>query len=362
MFTNEEIKQLDNILQGVNLVFSIRDALSDDLKLIYINKAYEDVWGISRDEVLKNPTASIDLVHPDDKEKVIQGYKMFVAGHFDYENSFRIVRSDGELRWLHAKSFSIKNKQGTIYQVIGVVNDITEQKKFEQKISKLNYVQDNIIKMLAHDLKSPISGMKFIAELIGNELKQNKLNDVVNHNDQIITSCDDTLKLMDDLLSHVKISSDGVSLSKTTLLVEDEIENICKRFEDRILQKKINLVLPSTITFLKLDQLRFHQIISNLLSNAIKFSHANGAIEVEVVTERNYIQISIIDFGIGIPLEMKRGVFDLFTKSARTGTQGEKSTGLGMAITKDLVQLHNGTIKVIDTVPRGTTFVIRIPK
>jgi two-component system sensor histidine kinase VicK len=362
MFTADKIKQLDDILQGVNLVFSIRDALSDDLKLIYINKAYEDIWGVPREEILKNPTASINLVHPDDKEIVIQDYKMFVAGHFDYENDFRIVRSDGELRWIHAKSFSIKNKQGKIYQIIGVVSDITEQKNFEQEISKLNSVQDNIIKMLAHDLKSPISGMKFIAELISKELKQDKLVDVINHNDQIITSCDDTLKLMDDLLSHVKISRDGVFLSKTTLLVEDEIENICKRFENRILQRKINLVLPSTITFLKLDQLRFHQIISNLLSNAIKFSHVNGSIEVEVVSVKNYIEIYIKDFGIGIPSEMKHEVFDLFTKTARTGTQGEKSTGLGMAITKDLVQLHNGTIKVIDTVPQGTTFIISFPK
>jgi len=362
MYTTKEIKQLDNILQGVNLVFSIRDALSVDLKLVYVNEAYEEIFGVPRANIIKDPKFSIDLVHPDDKEKVIKGYQKFASGYFDYENEFRIIHPNGQIKWLHAKSYSIKNQQGIIYQIIGVVDDITEQKNFEYKIGKLNDIQDNIIKMLAHDLKSPISGMKFIAELIYSELKHDKLGQVLEHNDQIIHSCDDTLKLMDDLLSHVKISVDDIDLTKTTLLVEKEIENICKRFDSKILQKKINLILPSTITFLNLDQLRFHQIISNLLSNAIKFSHVNGEIDLCVVSSKNYIEISIIDYGIGIPKEMKKGVFDLFTKHARTGTHGEKSTGLGMSITKDLVELHNGTIKVVDSVPSGATFVIRLPK
>jgi len=362
MFTSDKIKQLDTILKGVNLVFSVRDALAEDKKVVYINDTYEQVWGISRQEVLNDPTASIKLVHPEDKEKVILAYQKFISGQFEYENEFRIIRPDGKLIWLRAKSYSIKDQSGQVIRIIGIIRDVTEQKTFERKISNLNMVQNNIIKMLAHDLKSPISGMKFIAKLIEGDIKQSRLDDVILHNEQIINSCDDTIKLMDDLLSHVKISSEGVSLSKVTLLVEDEIENISKRFEDRIRQKEINLVLPNTITFLKLDQLRFHQIISNLFSNAIKFSHQKGQIEIDIRSTTNQIEISIIDYGIGVPEEMKASIFDLFTKSARTGTLGEKSTGMGMSITKDLVQLHNGTINVIDTVPQGTTFVIKLPK
>jgi len=362
MLTSDNIKQLDSILQGVDLVFSIRDALSEDLRIVYINDAYEDMFGLTRAGVLENDIEPFDLIHPDDKKKIAREYEMFLAGNFDFENQFRIVRPDGELRWLHMSSFTIKNKQEVVQQIICVITDITEQKNFEHKISKFNSVQDNLIKMLAHDLKSPIAGMKFIAELIDKALVLGKLDDVINHNNQIINSCDDTLKLMDDLLSHVEISVDGVSLSKTTLLVEREIENICRRFEGRILNKKINLVLPSTKTFLSLDQLRFHQIITNLLSNAIKFSYVNGEIDICVTSHDNFIDIYIIDYGIGVPSSMKSGVFDLFTKHRRTGTQGEKSTGLGMAITKDLVELHNGTIQVIDTLPNGATFIITIPK
>lgn len=362
MFSSEKIKQLDTILKGGDVIFSVRDALSADKRVLYINDVYEEIWGISKQEVLNNPSASIQLVHPEDKEKVLLDYRRFVNGEFDYENDFRIIRPDGKLKWLRAKSYTIKDKQGKAYRIIGLVRDITEQKNFEQKINNLNEVQNNIIKMLAHDLKSPISGMKFIAELIGSELKQGKFEDVLIHNEQIINSCDDSLKLMDDLLSHVKISGDGVTLYKTTLLVEDEIENISKRFEDRIRQKKINLVLPNTITFLKLDQLRFHQIISNLLSNAIKFSFEDAVIEIMVTSFKGHIEIAIVDYGIGVPDEMKETIFELFTKSARTGTLGEKSTGMGMSITKDLVGLHNGNIKVVDSKPKGTTFIISFPK
>lgn len=361
MFSPEKIEQLDNILSGINIVFSIRSAKNNELELVYINDAYESIWGIPRSEVLKTPTVSLKYIHKDDLEKVSTSYFNFMKGNYDNEDEFRIVNANGEFKWLHAKSYSKRDENGEVYQVIGLVSDITDQKNFEDKINKLNTIQDNIIKMLAHDLKSPISGMKFIAELIENEIKQSKISDVLKHNEQIINSCDDTLKLMDDLLSHVKITSEGVNLSKVKLLIEDEIEYVCKRFEDKLKQKSISIQLPTTMTFVNVDKLRLHQILSNIISNAVKFSYEHGKIEINIRSESNSCLLKFIDYGLGIPEHLKRSVFDLFTKSARTGTQGEKSTGLGMSITKELIELHNGDIHLEDSMPQGTTVIVKLP-
>ena len=361
MFNKEELVQLDAFLSNINLMFFVRDVKSADKRLLYLSDAYEEIWGLPKQKLLDKPTAFIDSVHPEDREAVVLGYKKFLEGNVEYEKEFRIIKPNADIRWVQAKTFAIKNEEEQIYRIVGIAEDITERKEFEFQIKQLNNVQDNIIKMLAHDLKSPISGLKFIAGLIEGEYEQNKFKDVVLHNQQIITSCDEALKLMDDLLSHVNISSKGIQLSKTTLLLEQEIQNICKRFEDRIMQKKIKVHLPDGNTYVELDQLRFHQIMSNLISNAIKFNNENGVIDIKVQSTEEHVTIYMSDNGVGIPRYLRTKVFDLFTEAAREGTYGEKSTGLGMSITKDLIELHNGTIELLEREGAGVTFCITFP-
>jgi|GEM_PF-411068 len=361
MFNKEELVQLDAFLSNINLMFFVRDVKSADKRLLYLSDAYEEIWGLPKQTILDKPSAFIDSVHPEDKQAVVLEYKKFLEGDAKPQKEFRIIRPNADIRWVQAKTVAIKNEEGQVYRIVGIVEDITERKEFELQIKQLNDVQDNIIKMLAHDLKSPISGLKFIADLIEGEYKQKKFNDIVLHNQQIISSCDETLKLMDDLLSHVNISSKGIQLCKKTLLLEEEIQNICKRFEDRIMQKKIKVCLPHSKTYIELDQLRFHQIISNLISNAIKFNNENGVIDIKVQSTEELVTIYISDNGVGIPRSLRNKVFDLFTEAAREGTYGEKSTGLGMSIAKDLIELHNGTIELLEREGAGVTFCITFP-
>jgi signal transduction histidine kinase len=229
----------------------------------------------------------------------------------------------------------------------------------EIRISKLNEHQDDIIKMLAHDLRSPISGMKFLAELIG---KKDTISEAKKHSNQIVESCDDTLKLMDDLLSHIQVNNQGLVLNRTNFIIENQIRTVFDLFADRIELKELVVKAPSSKTNIFADQLRFQQIMTNLISNAIKFNHKNGVVKVSIHQEEDQIIISVSDTGIGIPIDLQSEVFELFSNSGRTGAFGEKSTGLGLSIARRLVALHKGVLSLTREEGKGTLMKIILPK
>ena len=119
--------------------------------------------------------------------------------------------------------------------------------------------------------------------------------------------------------------------------------------------------VPNSKTNFNLDPLRFNQILTNIISNAIKFSYKNGRILISVVSDENNLTIQVSDEGIGIPDTIKDEIFDVFTSSGRSGTSGEKSTGLGLYITKRLVEFHNGEISIFSNESNGATVKLVFP-
>jgi len=348
----------DELLSNIEQVLFVRDALDKDLSVLYVNDAYENSWGLSKQSLYDNPYSFLEVVHPDDKQMVIEAYTNTIIGKTELSIDFRVIGSDSKVRWLYAKVIPIYNQQGNIYRLVGITDDITHRKEKQIRISKLNKVQDDIIKMLAHDLRSPIAGVKFLAELINKE----ECREVIDkHSAQIVESCDDSLKMMDDLLSHIQVDSEGLVLNRKDFIVENQIRIVCDSMLDKIELKELRLSLPKTQTIAHLDQLRFKQIMTNLISNAIKFSHRFGSIEISLVKNKKGLSITISDTGIGIPENLKPEVFDLFSGARREGTFGEKSTGLGLSITKRLVKLHNGCLLLKSQESIGTSMELILP-
>jgi len=357
MTTSIEHKLLDELLSNINQVLFVRDAFTKNHDVIYVNDAYERLWGRTKESLIKNPASYIEAVHPDDREMVIGLYKKFLEGNIEYEKDFRIKRADGEVRWMFAKTFAIFNDIGEVYRIAGIVEDITDRKEIELSISRFNEVQSGVLKMLAHDLRIPIAGVKLTASLLdGGNPKA-----VKECSEKIIDSCNTTLLMMDDLLSHIQMSSEGVMINPACFILEDQITLICDDFLDRVHQKSIKLSLPETKNEVTLDILKFRQILSNLVTNAIKFTNKNGSIRIRVAVLENEIQLSVKDTGIGISKDLQEEVFQIFTKARREGTDGEKSTGLGLSITKRLIELHNGTIEIKSTVGVGTELLVSFP-
>ena len=126
-------------------------------------------------------------------------------------------------------------------------------------------------------------------------------------------------------------------------------------------EKNIIIDVSNSKTNFNLDPLRFNQILSNIISNAIKFSYKNGRILISVVSDENNLTIQVSDEGIGIPDTIKDEIFHVFTSSGRSGTSGEKSTGLGLYITKRLVEFHNGEISIFSNESNGATVKLVFP-
>jgi two-component system sensor histidine kinase VicK len=352
-----EHKLLDELLSNINHVLFVRDALTENHDIIYVNDAYESLWGRSKQSLIDNPASYIESVHPDDRDLVIGLYVKFLEGNIEYEKDFRIIRADGEVRWIFAKTFAIFNSEGQVYRIAGFAEDITVRKEAEININRLNEVQSGVLKMLAHDLRSPIAAIKLTAGL----MEGADSSVVIDCTERIIDCCDNTLLMMDDLLSHIQMNSEGVSLNMSETLVEEEIKKICLDFDIQISQKKLNLKLPTSQTNLYLDSIKFKQIITNLLTNAIKFSHPGDEIRIDVLRTDSSVDIIISDQGVGISEELLPEVFDIFTRARKDGTNGEKSTGIGLSITRRLVELHDASIDISSVLNKGTDVRLSFP-
>lgn len=360
MLVNEkDYVLLDELLSSIDQVLFVRDALDPDLSVLYVNDAYQSSWGLSKESLYADPYSFLEVVHPEDKKMIINTYINTIKDKKELELDFRIVKSQKDIRWIFARVIPIRNSEGQVHRLIGITDDITERKERELRLSNLNKVQNSVIQMLAHDLRSPISGIKFLAKLI--ETKDN-VEEVKNHSEQIVESCDDTLRLMDDLLSHIQVNNNGVTLNKTEFIIEEQVRMICELFKERIQLKELSLKLPKTLTKVKLDQLRFQQIITNLISNAIKFNNEKGEVLVDIEKVESELRVSVVDSGIGIPENLHSEVFELFSNAGRVGTFGEKSTGLGLSITKRLVNLHRGKISLCSAEGEGTTILMIFPQ
>jgi len=358
MSSEIEYKLLDELLSNINQVLFVRDAFSKNHDIIYVNNAYESLWGRSKQSLIDNPASYIESVHPDDREMVVRLYIEFLEGNLEYEKDFRIIRANGDIRWIFAKTFAIFNEKGEVYRIAGIAEDITNRKESELNIKRFNDVQSGVLKMLAHDLRTPIAGIKLMASLIESSSEE-KVEEITNN---IVDCCDNTLNMMDDLLSHIQMTGKGVSINLTSLIIEDEIRKVCDDFNLQFSHKEVKFNLPTTNTSVNLDSIKFKQILSNLVTNAIKFSHTKGIVSISVEEFNSHVNLVIKDNGVGISEELLPEVFDIFTRARREGTNGEKSSGIGLSITKRLVELHNATINVSSKLNKGTEILISFPK
>ena len=232
-----------------------------------------------------------------------------------------------------------------------------EQTLYDLKQS--NGEKDRILKVVAHDLRSPIGAIVNISSLLLDEVAFSK-----EHREfmEIIKKSSwQAIEMIKDLLS-TNLTNRPAELTITRIELSDLLRYSVEQLQFKAEEKEQTIVLKEAVkTHLYGDQDKLLRVLNNLIYNAIKFSPVGEAIEIETGSDSRQVTISVKDHGIGIPEELREHLFDMFTESKRRGTAGEQPFGLGLSFSKQIVEAHGGTISYESEEGKGSVFTISLP-
>ncbi|MDX9752656.1 MAG: ATP-binding protein [bacterium] len=241
---------------------------------------------------------------------------------------------------------------------------ILEKSRLYQRLLELNQIKNKFLGIAAHDLRNPLGVVIGYLRLIQDGMfgpLEDRLSQTISTMER---NCDKMLDLLNDLLDVSAIESGRLSLVKKPVNLEVFLTACVESYRILAKNKTIQLVLEKTSSLPQgyFDPDRIEQVLNNLITNAIKFSLPGTAIQIHAEGDSNHISISVTDQGPGIPCDELSHLFTPFPQISVKPTQGEKSTGLGLAIAKKIIDTHNGTITVKSQVGQGTTFTITLPR
>ncbi len=305
-------------------------------------------------------------VHPDDRERVTSGWDKAVREGMSSSAEFRCVRPDGGIIWVHGHAVRLKDAEGQFAGYIGTVADITERKRAEagwrhihEQTLIASRAKDDFLAALSHELRTPLNPALLVAsEAAGNP---NLPPSVRADFETIRKNVELEARLIDDILDITRISHGKLKIDLQPAGIHTILSDAISIVQDEMKRKRITLTLKLTAKkqIVLGDATRLQQIFWNILKNAVKFTPENGAISVKTETGNSGLIVKIADTGIGMSVEEINRLFMEFSQGAHAGFGG---LGLGLAISRKLAELHNGSIRASSQGKgRGATFTIELP-
>ncbi len=235
---------------------------------------------------------------------------------------------------------------------------------FNAVISKLQSIDESrqeFVSNVSHELKTPLTSMKVLADSLNGsedvpiEMYKEFMLDI---GDEI----DRETKIINDLLSLVRMDKSGAHLNVSAININELIEHILKRLKPIAEKANIEVVYESFRPVVaEVDEVKFTLVVTNLVENAIKYNDEGGWVHISLNSDHQYFYIKVQDNGLGIPEESVEHIFERFYRADKSHSREIGGTGLGLAITKSAIAMHNGEIKVHSKLNEGSTFDIRIP-
>jgi two-component system, OmpR family, sensor histidine kinase VicK len=271
-----------------------------------------------------------------------------------------MIKKNGDSMWVRVSSILFEDHGATFGYTI--VENINERKSIEQKLEQSYENQNLMVYMVAHDLRNPFHNILGLTNILKTITQQSpSMSRSLFYLSLIEKSCITGELLIDELILMGEIENQDIEVQNEdiTAIIKDAIEAMITS----VMEKQINLnqEYPEDKVILPVNREKLGRVITNLLSNAIKFSKSGGFVSITLKKNPEDILIAVTDSGIGIPLKLQNKVFERFTKSRRKGTNGENTTGLGLYISKRIIERHNGTIWFKSEEDKGSSFFIRIP-
>ena len=309
-------------------------------------------------------------VHPDDLSNMLAVFNAAIDARVEFRYEFRLKRHDGAYRWIFSVARPRSNAGGSFAGYIGTGVDINDRREAEDAIRARDAAQDasrlksEFLATMSHELRTPLTGVIGFAEYLRAGQAGSINEEQLECLDSIHKSSLHLLDLINGILDLSKIEAGKMELTPETFSVPDVVEEVCGVISPMAMKKRIRVqrqVVPQ-LSAVTLDRAKFKQVLYNLLSNAVKFTEDGGRIEVAVDTPRlAHLCIRVTDTGVGIDPKDTVKLFQSFQQLDNSITRRHEGAGLGLALTKKIVELQQGMITVESAVGRGSVFTVTLP-
>ncbi len=308
-------------------------------------------------------------IYPQDLSKFDNALVEHMAGRAPFDVEYRLISVKGEVRWVRGRGRAVFNEKGQPIMMSGSNMDITEVKRAEERVlqakeqaEKANRAKSEFLSSMSHELRTPLNAILGYTQLF--EYDGNLKSQQVENVREIRKAGEHLLQLINDVLDLAKIESGNMTVSLEPVLVSRLLEECFTLVQTQANARGIRLsvsVASFANTYVIADHVRCKQALLNLLSNAVKYNRVGGEVEVTLsAQEEQKLRISVRDTGRGIPLQRQREVFQPFNRLSAENSSIEGS-GVGLVITKQLVEMMLGKLDFSSTEGVGTTFWMDFP-
>ena len=348
-----------------NLPGMVFQCLNDppDFTFTFVSEGSFALFGYSPDELLGNSMiAFLDMVHPEDKDRLAKENEVTLSVGLPLETTFRIVMKDGTIKWIWERSQVVEfNPDGSALLLEGFYTDITEQRRLEAA-ELANRAKSEFLANMSHEIRTPLSAILSMNSLAKRDFPDESIIEYFNG---ITSAGNQLLSIINDILDFSKVEAGVMDLQEETYRIYSIINDIVTMLHVRIGEKPIDFIVdddPNLPGEMFGDTTRIKQIIINLLTNAVKFTESGQIIlkiratPIEDEQDIWKIECSVTDTGIGIRNENMYKLFDSFSQVDTRKNRRVEGTGLGLAISKTLVELMDGEISVESKYGEGSTF------
>ena len=372
---NTEIRYRDELFQKLSLnvddVFLMLDAKTSQTD--YVSPNIERLLGIPWRKARQDVHALVELRPKDDPDRNKNFLEGIRRGEQREWDAAYMHQETGELRWFHIVAMGSDVEGRTKY--ILVMSDRTADKQVNQALSDAvaaaetaNRAKSTFLSNMSHDIRTPMNAIiGFTTLAISNIDDKERVKDYLT---KTLASSNHLLSLINDVLDMSRIESGKIHLEEVEVNLSDVLHDLKTIVSGQIFAKQLELymdVMDVTDEDVYCDKTRLNQILLNLLSNAIKFTPAGGTVSVRVrqlagqVRGCGQYEFRIKDNGIGMSPEFAKKIFEPFERERTSTVSRIQGTGLGMAITKNIVDMMGGTIEVQTAQGKGSEFIIRVP-
>jgi PAS domain S-box-containing protein len=319
------------------------------------------LFGLSSGTSARSLAEFFRMVHPDDRDRVIEACRRCAEYGADFEEEFRVVWPDGTVRWLFDKGKTVLDSDGHPETMAGACVDVTERREKEEALLAADRQKDEFLGMLAHELRNPLAPIIYSVAALERQMPAAEARrplEIIARQARRMT------RIVDDLLDVSRVTQGKISLQRERLDLASIVGTAADvsraamdarghRFEVRV---------PGMPLPVSGDAVRLGQVFENLLSNAAKYTPPGGDVTVTVGRDGPDAVVCVRDSGVGISAAVLPRIFDLFVQADTTLDRSEGGLGIGLTLVERLTRMHGGGVEARSEGPGlGAEFMVRLP-